>query len=152
MKYIVLVFALLVTQPGADSSSDVNKQDQAAMQGDWALASMIVDGQTVPDDDCQGLFRTMKGDEYSVFRYEKQISKGTFRLDATKKPKTIDLIAAGGPPDAKPTLGIYKLEDGKLKICYTRPGQSRPKEFSSVEGSKQYLTVWEREKPVSPTR
>jgi uncharacterized protein (TIGR03067 family) len=146
MKHLLLVSSFFLFQAGSDKT-DANKQDLAAMQGDWALASMIADGQAVPEDDCQGLFRTMKGDQYSVFRYDKQLSKGTFRLDATQKPRSIDFLAAEAPSGTKPMLGIYKLEDGKLKICYTRPGQDRPKEFSSVEGTKQYLTVWERERP-----
>jgi uncharacterized protein (TIGR03067 family) len=146
MKMILMLSATLAFLSGADNTADANKEDQAAMQGDWALATMISDGQTIPDDDCQGLFRTMKDDHYSVFRYDKVIAKGTFFLDATQKPRTIDFRPANAAPGAKPMLGIYKIEDGKLKICYARPGMDRPKQFSSTEGSKHTISVWQREK------
>jgi uncharacterized protein (TIGR03067 family) len=141
-----MISAFLAFLAGADNPADANKQDRAAMQGDWALATMISDGQVIPDDDCQGLFRTMKDDHYSVFRYDKVIGKGTFFVDATQRPRSIDFRPASASAGGKPILGIYKIEDGKLKICYARPGLDRPKDFSSTEGSKLTLSVWQREK------
>jgi uncharacterized protein (TIGR03067 family) len=50
----------------------------------------------------------------------------TFSVDATKKPKAIDLH-----PDKKPVLGIYELNGDRLKMCFSRPGKPRPTKFDS---------------------
>jgi uncharacterized protein (TIGR03067 family) len=84
----------------------------------------------------------VKGNNYTVFRFSKAVGKGTFTLDATRTPKTIDLTPAG----AKPILGIYKLEKETLTICYGEPGKPRPTAFAAKAGSGHTLMVWVREK------
>jgi uncharacterized protein (TIGR03067 family) len=129
----------------ADQGPDeAKRKDLEKMQGEWQAASYVVDGMQLPDDDAQALFRTVKGEQYTVFRFSKPIGKGTFTIDATKKPKTIDSQPA--QPNVKPILGIYELDRDTLKVCNARPGQERPQEFASKPGSGHTLTVWQREK------
>jgi uncharacterized protein (TIGR03067 family) len=134
---------LLGAQPPRD---DAGKKDLGKMQGDWAAVSMIQDGQPIPDDDAQALFRTMKGQQYSVAHFRRVIGKGTFTLDATKTPHAIDAFPANLPDKTKPVRGIYAFEGERLKLCFALPGKERPSEFSSKEGSGHTLSVWEREK------
>src|SRR5262249_6754970 len=144
MKKLLLPAVVALLAAGAPKGDD-NAKDLKKMQGDWAMVSMIRDGQQVPDEAAQALFRTVKGNEYTVFRYDKPVAKGTFKLDASKKPKAIDLFLANAPKGAKPTLGIYEFDGEKLKLCYASPGKDRPAEFTSKEGTEQTMTVWERE-------
>jgi len=116
------------------------------MQGDWACVSMTRDGTEFPSEAVQALFRTVKGEEYSVFRWEKPIGKGSFKIDATQKPKTIDLIPAAAKGKPATIQGIYEFDGEKLKLCYGAPGQPRPKEFKAPQGSMLTVFVWEREK------
>jgi uncharacterized protein (TIGR03067 family) len=147
MKARLLLIATLGALAAADSPKDDNwAKDLKKLQGDWAALSMVVDGEKIPDDEAQALFRTIKDDQYTVFRFNKAIGKGTFKLDATKKPKTIDVFPANAGPKAKPILGIYELDDKSFKFCYARPGKGRPTDFSAKQGSGHTLTVWEREK------
>ena len=129
----------------AAAAPDANKKDLEAMQGDWAGESLVRDGQALEADDAQALFRTVKGNDYTVHRFRKKAGSGTFKLDATKTPKEIDVVPDGLP---KGTLikGIYKLEDGRLTMCYGGPKQDRPKEFAAKEGTGHTLAVWVREK------
>jgi uncharacterized protein (TIGR03067 family) len=128
----------------ADKKDDPARKDLAAMQGDWACDSMERDGEKFPDEAAQALFRTVKGNAYTVHRFKKQVGKGTFTLDATKTPKQIDITLAGGK--GKPILGIYKIEDGKLTMCYPMPGGARPAAFTTKADSGHTLAVWSREK------
>jgi uncharacterized protein (TIGR03067 family) len=125
---------------------EASRKDLEKMQGDWAATSYVRDGQKLPDDDAQALFRTVKGNAYTVFRYSKVIGKGTFTLDATKKPRAIDALPAGGPPGAKPLPGIYEWDGDGYKVCFAPPGQDRPTTFTAAAGSGHTLTVWVREK------
>jgi uncharacterized protein (TIGR03067 family) len=125
--------------------NDASKKDLEMLQGDWAAISMIQDGQQLPVDDAQGFFRTITGNRYTVFRYEKTLAKWTFTIDATKKPRTIDSRREGNDKGV-PSLGIYDLDAGKLKLCTAGPGKDRPTAFDSKPGSGQTYSVWEREK------
>jgi uncharacterized protein (TIGR03067 family) len=115
------------------------------MQGDWMVASMRSNGMDVPADDAQALFRTVKGNEYSVSRYTKLASKGTFKLDATQTPKTIDSTPAAPADPSKPIRGIYEFDGERLRICNAGPGQPRPKSFDAKMYTGHTLIVWERE-------
>ena len=59
---------------------------------------------------------TIKGSELSV-EYANPPVKFSFKVDSSKSPKEIDLIALDGPQKGKTMEGIYKLEDGKLMVC-----------------------------------
>jgi uncharacterized protein (TIGR03067 family) len=125
---------------------DAARKDLEKMQGDWQAARMVVDGYELPADDAQVLFRTVKGDHYTVFRYDKAAGKGTLKLDAAKKPRTVD-ARPDGPAGAKgPILGIYEFDGDALKLCFATPGKERPKDFEAKAGSGHTLTVWKREK------
>jgi uncharacterized protein (TIGR03067 family) len=138
-----LAVALLV---GADKPDDVNKKDRERMQGDWVAASQVIDGNKQGDDEAQIIFRTVKDDTYTVSVFEKPIGKGTFTIDATKKPKTIDARPATADKDAPPLLGIYEIDGDTFRACFAGPGKERPKEFESKAGSGHTLTVWKRER------
>jgi uncharacterized protein (TIGR03067 family) len=140
--FLAVGFLLAADQP----KSDANKKDLDRLQGDWAAVAMVHDGQKLPDDDAQSLFRTIKGDQYTVFLFKKALSKGTFKLDATVKPKTIDFLPAGTAAKPQPILGIYEFDGDTWKVCYAFPDKERPKEFTAKEGSGHTLAVWVREK------
>ena len=139
--------ALLAGQgapPPVDTTADANAADLARMQGDWMVASMTVSGMKMPDFEAQSLFRTVTQDQYTVSRYKKVVGRGTFTIDATKNPKTIDSTSAAAA-DQPPILGIYEFDGMRLKICNASPGKPRPKNFDAQLGSGQTSTVWEPE-------
>jgi uncharacterized protein (TIGR03067 family) len=129
----------------AAEPADANRKDQDAMQGDWACERLVRDGQALGDDDAGAYFRTVKGNAYTIHRFRKKAGAGTFVLDASKTPKHIDIIPDGA---AKGVIihGLYKIEGGRITMCFGAPKQERPKGFESKEGSGLTLTVWAREK------
>jgi uncharacterized protein (TIGR03067 family) len=139
----LLIWAVLLPAAADAPATDANAKDLAKMQGDWAVASMTRDGRKLSDDESQTLFRTVTGNKYTIFNFSKPISKGTFKIDATKTPKTIDST----PPGAKaPILGIYEFEGQMLKVCNGPPGTPRPTNFEAKEGSNHTKIIWQPEK------
>jgi uncharacterized protein (TIGR03067 family) len=55
--------------------------------------------------------------------------QATAKIDATKKPKEIELVVGKG----KAFLGIYKLEGETLTLCIGDQ-KTRPTEFESKKG------------------
>jgi uncharacterized protein (TIGR03067 family) len=147
MKRKTLVLLAVVALVAAKSpEGDANKKDLDKMQGDWAAVSMVNDGAKASDDEAQCLFRTVKGQQHTLYLYNKPLMKGRFKIDATKKPKTIDLVITTGFGKGQPILGIYELDGDRWKICNAGPGKERPKDFSAKKGSGHTLVLWEREK------
>jgi uncharacterized protein (TIGR03067 family) len=140
----LLPSALAVFILAAAEGADQSKSDLERMQGDWAAETMVRDGQTFPDEDAQAYFRTVKGDTYTIFRFNKVAGKGTMKIDATKTPKTIDFTPDGGKIPG--LAGIYSLEGDVLKLCTGLPGKERPTKFESKEGTGFSFSIWRREK------
>jgi uncharacterized protein (TIGR03067 family) len=107
---------------------------------------MVKDGTKIPDDDAQVLFRTVKDNTYTVTRFSKVVGKGTFKIDATKKPKTIDSTPAGPAAKAQVIRGIYELDGDTFKACNAPQGKDRPTDFEAKEGSEHTMIIWQREK------
>jgi clostripain len=145
-------------QKGKDSpaaDTDADKKDKDKLQGTWNAIS-ITEG-TNEEADAEGQTLAFKGDEFAVKSRDAVMMKGTFKVDASKKPKTIDLKIEDGPKDrkGKTAHGIYELKDDKLTLCIVKPGPgNRPKEFASKEGADTVLLKLEREKkaPDAPKR
>jgi uncharacterized protein (TIGR03067 family) len=146
MKRLPFLLLVLALAAGAEGPNDDAAKDLKRMQGDWVVVSMEVDGMKIPDADAMALFRSVKGDQYTVSRYRKVAGKGTIKLDVTKKPRAIDALPAGASGEGKSLLGIYEFDGKKLKLCFARPGLARPTQFVSKEDSGHTITVWQREK------
>jgi len=143
-RFFTVLLSIALTRVLGDSNADAIAKDLEKMQGDWAVVSVVRDGAKDEDDNAQSLFRTVKGNQYTVFLFDKAVGSGTFKIDATKKPKTIDSFPANLA--GKALLGIYQIEGDTIKTCYAPPGKDRPTAFSSKKGSEHTLMVWEREK------
>jgi uncharacterized protein (TIGR03067 family) len=77
---------------------------------------------------------------------DKTVASGKFSIDATKRPKEIDIMDASGNKNEQTKLGIYEVDGDTYKYCLAPAGKPRPKEFVSKEGSGDSLGVMKREK------
>jgi|GraSoiStandDraft_55_1057291.scaffolds.fasta_scaffold465452_2 uncharacterized protein (TIGR03067 family) len=127
------------------------KQDVSAelknLEGTWELISLTKDGQQVPAAVLKSTQVVIKGDKYWIKFGNEVKQEGTITIDPTRKPKTIDDIAATGTNKGKKSLGIYELEGDTLKTCFADPGKERPTEFTSKPGSGFELATQKRKKP-----
>jgi uncharacterized protein (TIGR03067 family) len=137
---------VLLRAAGDAPPVDANASDLAKMQGDWMGISVTDNGMKLPDDEAQTMFRTVAGNRYRIFRYSKAIGQGTFTIDSTKRPKTIDSMPGGPQGKSKPILGIYEFNGDSWKICNARPGKPRPTDFDAKAGSNHSRMVWQPEK------
>jgi uncharacterized protein (TIGR03067 family) len=146
MMHTLLLCAALLPAAADQVPADADASDLAKMQGDWRTVSVTENGTKLADDEAQTLFRTVSGNKYSLFRFSKPLTRGTFKIDATKRPKTIDVMPTASKGPAKPILGIYEFNGTSLWICNARPGKPRPTDFEPKQGSGNSRVVWEPEK------
>ncbi|HEY1861676.1 MAG TPA: sigma-70 family RNA polymerase sigma factor [Gemmataceae bacterium] len=112
---------------GADQAS---KQDKNRLQGAWREVELEnANGKADPEaikqirwivkDDGFRMIAEQNGQE-QLFE-----AKFQFRLDASTKPKKIDISVNGEPY----WIGIYELTDESFKMCTTDKGRPRPTNF-----------------------
>ena len=129
------------------SRSDAVAREMEKLQGTWKQIAYERDGVTEPLDEQGWEPRvTFTGDAFVVTLADGSIPiRGTYKIDPTREPKTVDWTDAIGEDAGKTLLAIYALEGDRLVFCAAYPGQERPTEFRTRPG--QVLRVSRREMP-----
>jgi len=134
---------VVVGLSGLVFAADDAKTEQKKLEGTWQLVSAVKDGKATPEEAVKKVRVVIKDGKHSVlFDSKPAVKEIPFTIDPAKDPKqTVDTL-----PDGMEIKGIYKLEEGRLTMCYGAPKQDRPKEFAAKEGTGHTLAVWVREK------
>ena len=134
---VVVVICCLLALPlagvGADQSSD-------AVEGTWILTSAELGGKKLPDQGLEGTKLVLKSGHYQL-----QIDEGTYKI-IPGTPAAMDIVGTNGPNKGKTLLAVYELKGDRLEICYDLEGKTRPTEFKTTTGTKQFLASYERAK------
>jgi uncharacterized protein (TIGR03067 family) len=137
---LALVAASLLV--AADAKDDDIKKEIARLQGKWVFVENEQDGKKVPEEDLKDCHLTFKNDKLTIRETPKAEDAGiAFKLDPSKKPKTIEL------GKGKNTVrGIYSLDGDTLKLCValSQAESKFPTEFTGKQGYS--LIVCKREK------
>ena len=144
-RRLLLLLALLL--PALLRADDAPNNADKDLEGDWELKSVIRDGQKQFRTLDKGgpLFAMFRGDSLS-FNTDVEIRKVTIKVDASKTPKTIDLIPDDGPQKGKTMKGIYEVTGDELRVCHADSGKDRLTALSAKEGSGWTLMTFKRVK------
>jgi len=134
-----------------DSTSlpDDIENELKRFQGTWTQVAYERDGVKEPLDE-QGWdpITTFTAEEFVVTLADGSIPiKGTYRIDPTRNPKTVDWMDTIGEDAGETLLAIYDLQEDRLIFCAAYPGLERPTEFRTRPG--QVLRVFQRGVPAS---
>lgn len=145
---ILGVVGQCLARAGDDAKDEAIKKNWKLYDGTWPVVSLNVDGNEVPEEDARKIVVVNKTDgSWSIQVDGKEVAKGSSEIDPTKKPKTIDIKTTEGSSVGKTALGIYEINKDTRKVCYGKPDEARPTEFSSKPGSGHTLVTLKREKP-----
>jgi uncharacterized protein (TIGR03067 family) len=116
-------------QPEAEAPSAL-AGDAALIQGDWRFTALGLRGSpseaTVPGRSDRRI--NFDGIWFSQAGSKDETRTGTFKLDPTRTPKTIDIeynrTGKGGVPHVR--LGIYELKGDRLRIGFGTEDGERP--------------------------
>jgi uncharacterized protein (TIGR03067 family) len=137
--------ALLIV--AADDPKDLVKKEYDRFEGTWKMESFTFDGKPSPIEDFADFRMTLKGETFSTVTAQEK-TKGTYTIDPSKSPKTIDITFSGEQRDGVTMLGIYELDGDTYTVCLPAgPAKERPKELASKPGSGLVLEVFKRVKP-----
>lgn len=101
------------------------------LQGTWVFTSM--NGQ-----DASGMPEvavTITDNKYVQTQAGEVIERGTFKIDDTKKPMTMELSITEGQSAGQSQVGIFELTETTMKVKLADPGQTtRPTTMNQEEG------------------
>jgi|ERR1019366_1277072 uncharacterized protein (TIGR03067 family) len=118
------------------------KKAAPKIEGTWSATGGSSEGKKVPDDlIAKAMFvGVFKDGKYKVSVMGKDLETGTYKVDVSKKPATIDLTAADGKDEGKTQLGIFIIEGDKLTIAVGKAdSKDRPKSFEGGDGVEVML-------------
>ena len=146
MQTAVLVLTAGLSLTAGDGNKELLDMDYAKLEGTWQVVSLEVDGMMIPKETIKNSKLIIKSKEFTM-KENIATYKGTFSIDPSKKPKTIDIKFTEGPENGNTSLGIYELDGDDLKLCLSVTTKERPTEFTAKPKSGHGFEVLKREKP-----
>ena len=142
-KHFALAFLTIGVTVAAAAGPEASPGDQGRMEG--REGSHRRQGERGRD---VGHLVTFTHEHFAIREKGKMIYKGTYTLDRTAKPPTIDFKHDGGKLEGKTWLGLYRRDGDKLTICDNAPdlAKGRPTTLDSKAGSGRALVSLERVK------
>jgi uncharacterized protein (TIGR03067 family) len=135
MKSTALFGAVFAAITSLAASENLQKDDPAKkLQGTWQAVSWQSEGFDMPKKLVKTVKFVFSEGKFEFLGPEKVLAapgkaqKGTFKIDVTNKPNTIDLTLASEDKGLS-ILGIYSLDDDTLKISLNDRGRKRPLDF-----------------------
>jgi len=142
--YILIAVCLSCRAAALHAQADADKASKE-LQGEWRAVELQTSGNPAPKEVVEKARLEVKGDEVTWNSGGTGVRKSRVRLDPSRSPKEIDITALDGPRKGTIYLGIYSLEKGQLRLCYS--AKERPKEFKTERGELGELVTLERVKP-----
>src|SRR5262245_39948694 len=129
--------------PAIARGLDDKKPDKDAIQGKWKLITGKLQDQDLPDD-----IKKEFDDKGFVLEDGKLTAPftGSYKLDAAKSPKEIDLTIDDPEKHKGTHLGVYELDGDKLTITFSRKDGERPTKITPGKDDPWAVLVFERMK------
>jgi uncharacterized protein (TIGR03067 family) len=141
-----LAVALLLFSTGSAQEKKGDSKPPEKLDGKWFVVRQEHFGNVVPAIVAQRLSAVIDGNKMEWYIGNPAPNMAaTITLDPEKK--TIDAKVTRGSLNGKTMLGIYKVEDGKLHVCWAEIDAKRPEKFATTKpgGGVFEYTVYSRE-------
>jgi uncharacterized protein (TIGR03067 family) len=123
-----MVIAGIALATGVLTQGSKDTTGGAALQGTWVLTSL--NGQAMPEG-APELTLTITGDKYHQTLGSEVNERGTIKVDASKKPMTIDFVITEGADAGKTQLGVIEVSGDTMRASLDTPGAGqRPTDFT----------------------
>ncbi len=142
----ILIFGFfgqaIVAQDKHEEHAD-DKFDVTTLQGDWKVEKGMKAGA---ESEAEALPKKMiVGKDNFTMEFQGDIKfVSAYEVDSSKSPMAIDFEITEGPSEeatGSTAKGIFKMEDGKLTLCYHPMGGARPEKFESSDDNGCHMFV-----------
>ena len=145
--FLLLNVGVLVFTPLKNYQAE---NDWKLIEGTWIAVTAELSGQKMSETFLKDIKLVLTDGHYT-----NQNDHGDYKLiteekpeapKAPKAPKAMDILGTDGPNKGKTLLAIYELSGDTLRICYDLAGKTRPTEFTTKAGTRQFLVSYKRAK------
>ena len=117
------------------------------LEGDWKVVELVKDGRKATEEGMKEMRWNFKGSKLQgTDRGGKSADQSEVKLDPSKEPPQIDFVGLAGEHKGETAQCIYKLEKGRLTVCWRNEKRGRPTEFTAEKGSDRVLITLEKVK------
>ncbi len=142
MKTILCICLVLASPLTTIAATEANVQqaseDHKALQGVWIPVEAELGRQPMPDAVLKTISLKLTKHEYEAIVAGKS-DKGTWTIDSTATPKSMDVTGVKGPNAGKTFPAIYELSADTLRVCYDISGAGRPR---SSRPARARNSIW----------
>jgi uncharacterized protein (TIGR03067 family) len=139
MTHFGMLIAGMALTIGIVAQGSKSTTGAAALQGTWVVTSL--NGQAPPEGTPE-LTLTFTGGTYHQTLGGEVNERGTFKVDASKKPMTIDLAITEGADAGKAQLGVIEVTGATMRANLDAPGAGqRPPDFTIKEGFLMFVAT-----------
>ena len=117
--------------------------DLASFNGVWEVATAEMDGSPVDAAAIGNLVLTLKDGTYRLEVGDTK-ARGTFTVDFTQNPPTMDVTEIEGPSGGRTLRAITELTADGWRAVYAMQGDARPKAFKTQAGDGAFLANYRR--------
>jgi len=143
MIHTLTVTALLLV--GAPVPQTDAREELKKFQGTWKLKAANFMAEEKSPEERMTAQLVVTGDRF-VLTLGAETYRGTFTVDPTRRPKTIEVAFTEGEYlKGKTVLGIYETDGDTRKSCFAAPEQERPADFAA--GPNRFVWTWQRDRP-----
>lgn len=115
------------------------------LDGEWTIVRGTREGSRVEADRLPPVV-TFQGKQLTIPAGADPDQKFViaFKIDQNVQPAAVDFEIVDGPVTGATALGIIRMENGELTLCYDPTGQKRPEAFESTAENGRFLFVLKR--------
>jgi uncharacterized protein (TIGR03067 family) len=146
MKRFFVGFLVAATVGGAVLADDKTAAEAKKLEGTWDIESIEIMGKKIDAPKGKGGSIVFAKDMKVIMRDQgKEDKPGTYKIDAGKSPKTLDLIESKEGKAGEVMEAIYEVEGDNLKMGFSGEGPKgkRPSDF---KGEKVVIMHLKRQK------
>jgi uncharacterized protein (TIGR03067 family) len=144
----VLLALVLAAVSAGQSPGEAHARSARTLDGAWTAVSAEREGQ--PAAELRGHTLTFVRETFVIRGPAgRVIYRGTYTVDATKRPARVDFRHTEGELEGKTWLGIYVLDGDRLEIADNAVdlAKPRPASLSTTPGSGHVRLTFERARP-----
>ena len=109
------------------------QSDTEKLTGVWDIVALETEGAKLSESLFIGSKIILNGASFTTVSMGATYS-GSFTVDESKNPKTMDMTFTDGTHSGAKSLAIYELNGDEWKLCLCLAGGDRPLEFSTSPG------------------
>jgi len=144
MRQTIVGGVLVVIMGAVAARADQGDNPFKQLEGNWTVVSGQENGQALPAERIKGARVSVTAATITVAVGDKTRRVMTYKMDATRNPKTIDMTETEGTEKDKAALGIFAVDGDTLQLAYGLPGRERPKDFTTKADSGQLSFVMKK--------